>query len=121
MNNIIFVYFKNLRGNCFLFISDYSGKLLFSTSCGNIGFKGIKKRTNDAILSLIYVGVQFLLNLKKTKKIFLKIEGGKKEFLSQINIHFVSVLKSYNINFFVFKLINKISHNGCKKFLKKRF
>nr|QFP99036.1 ribosomal protein S11 [Rhizaria sp.] len=115
MNKIIFVHIKILRGNFFLFISNHLGKLIFNKSCGGLGFKNIQKRTEDALHTLLLASLQQLSNLDTTNQLFLKIEGAKKEFLRQINIQFISVLKQYNMNIFTIKLINKISHSGCRK------
>jgi ribosomal protein S11 len=115
MIETIFIHIKVLRGNYFLLISDNSKKLVFNKSCGNLGFKNINKRTKDAFQSLLSVGVQHILNITGNIQLFLKIEGAKKEILQQINNQFFNVLKNYNFKIFIIELINKISHNGCRK------
>lgn len=115
MKKIIFVHFKILRGNFFLLISDYLGKLLFNKSCGCLGFKNIQKRSKESFLNLISLGIQFLLNLESTNQLLIKMEGITSSFLYLIQNKFINVLESNNIKIFSIKLINKISHNGCRK------
>jgi len=115
MIQVIFIHIKVLRGNFFLLISNNLGKLILNKSCGSLGFKNIEKRTKDAFQNLLFLGIQFILNLDKKHKLFIKIEGAKKEFLQQIFIDFINVLQSYNIQVFAIKLINKVVHNGCRK------
>lgn len=115
MKKIIFINIKVLRGNFFLSISNFLSKLLFTKSCGNFGFTNVKKRSKDAFQILLLSGIQFMLNLDQGSKLFIKIEGANKEFLQQIHSQFVNVLRSSNFNICVIKLVNKISHNGCRK------
>ena len=112
---IIFVHIKILRGNFFLFISNNSGKLILNKSCGNLGIKNIQKRKKESFQNLLLLGVQYLLNLNKLFKLFIKIEGAKKTVLQEIYSIFITNLKIKNIHIFSIKLINKISHNGCRK------
>jgi len=119
MNKIIFIHIKVLRGNFFLIISDYSGKLIFNKSCGMLGFKNINKRSKDAFQMLLSSAVDFLrhqaLDNIANYNIFIKIEGAKKHFMKQINNQFFKVLKTSNLKIFGIKLINKVAHNGCRK------
>ena len=115
MKNVLCIHIKILRGNYFLLISNQLGKLIFSKNCGDLGFTNIKKRTKDAFQSLLLLGTQYLLNLDNNYKLFIKIEGAKKIFLQLIYQKFINLLKSYHFYIFTIKLINKISHNGCRK------
>ena len=115
MNKNIFVHIKVLRGNFFVLISNQSKKLIFNKSCGNLGFKNIQKRTKDAFQNLLSASLQYLLNLSTKNKILIKIEGTKKDTLNEIHTQFIRVLKSYKFVVFALRLINKISHNGCRK------
>jgi len=111
----MFVHIKILRGNFFLLISNQLGELIFDKSCGKLGFKDIQKRTKESFQNLLLLGIQYLLNLDNIYELFIKIEGAKKKNLELIYSQFITILKSYNINIFAVKLINKISHNGCRK------
>jgi ribosomal protein S11 len=115
MSKVIFVHIKILRGNFFLLISNQYKKLIFNKSCGNLGFKNIHKRTKDAFKNLLSLSLQYLLNLGTKNKLFVKIESAKKEVLNQIYSQFLNVLKSYRFDVFAITLIDKISHNGCRK------
>ena len=115
MKNILFIHIKILRGNYFLLISNQLGKLIFNKTCGNLGFTNIKKRTKDAFQDLLQNGIQYLLKLDNNYKLFIKIEGSKKKILQLIFQKFISLLKSHNFYIFSVKLINKVSHNGCRK------
>lgn len=115
MDSLIWVHIKILRGNFFLLISNESGKLIFNKSCGNLGIKNIQKRTKESFQNLLLLGTQYLLNLNENFKVFIKLEGAKKTVLQLIYSNFIKILKNCNINIFSVKLINKISHNGCRK------
>jgi ribosomal protein S11 len=115
MSKLIFVHIKVLRGNFFVLISNQCKKLLFNKSCGNLGFKNIQKRTKDAFQNLLSLSLQFLLKLSKTNKLFIKIDSAKREVLNQMYNQLISILKTYKFNVFAITLINKVSHNGCRK------
>jgi ribosomal protein S11 len=115
MNKIIFVHIKVLRGNFFVLISNQSKELMFNKSSGNLGLKNIQKRSKDAFQSLLSLSLQYLLNLSTKNKILLRLEGIKKEISNQIYNQFASILKSYKFDIFAIILVNKISHNGCRK------
>jgi len=115
MNKIIFVHIKVLRGNFFLLISNQYKKLIFNKSCGNLGFKNIQKRSKDAFQNLLAVSLQYLLKLNTTNKLLIKIDSSKREILNQMHNQFISVLKFYKFDVFAITLINRISHNGCRK------
>lgn len=115
MNKVTYIHIKFLRGNFFLLISNDSRELVFNKSCGNLGFKNIQKRSKEAFRMLLSAAIQYLLNSDLQSKLLIKIEGCKKEFLTEVNNQFIAVLKSCNVNIFAVKLINKISHNGCRK------
>jgi ribosomal protein S11 len=115
MNKIIFVHIKVLRGNFFLFVSNQHKKLIFNKSCGNLGFKNIQKRSKDAFQNLLAVSLQQLLNLNTVNKVFIKIDSSKKEILNQVYNQFIKVLKFYKFDVFAITLVNRISHNGCRK------
>jgi ribosomal protein S11 len=115
MSKVIFIHIKVLRGNFFVLISNQYKKLIFNKSCGNLGFKNIQKRTKDAFQNLLSLSVQYLLNLSTKNKLLVKIETAKREILNQIYNKFLNILKAYKFNIFAVTLINKISHNGCRK------
>lgn len=115
MHKIIFVHIKILRGNFFLLISNNLSELLFNKTCGGLGFKNIEKRNREAFQKLLTVGIQYILNLETKNNFFIKIEGATKEFLQQIYIQFINKLVSYKRTIFAIKLLNKTSHNGCRK------
>ena len=115
MSKILFVHIKVLRGNFFVLISNQYKKLLFNKSCGNLGFKNIQKRTKDAFQNLLALSLQYLLKLSTTNKLFIKIDSAKREVLNQMHHQFISILKTYKFNVFAITLINKVSHNGCRK------
>ena len=115
MKKIIFVHIKIVRGNFFLLVSNNLSELLFNKTCGSLGLKNIEKRTKDAFQKLLSLGVQYILNLETKNDFFIKIEGATKEFLQQIYIQFINTLISYKRTIFAIKLLNKISHNGCRK------
>jgi ribosomal protein S11 len=115
MSKILFVHIKVLRGNFFVLISNQYNKLIFNKSCGNLGFKDIQKRTKDSFQNLLSLSLQYLINLSTNNKLLFKIETAKKEVLNQIYNKFLNVLKFYRFNIFAVMLINKISHNGCRK------
>jgi ribosomal protein S11 len=115
MSKILVVHIKVLRGNFFLLISNHYKKLIFNKSCGNLGFKNIQKRTKDAFQNLLSLSLRYLLNLSVKNKLFVKIESAKKDFLNQIYNQFISILQSYRFDVFAITLIDKISHNGCRK------
>ena len=70
MNRLTSVRFKIFRGNIFLLISNFENKLIFNKSCGNLGFKNIEKRSNEAFQILLNVGIQKLLNVDN-KELFI--------------------------------------------------
>jgi len=115
MSKIIFIHIKVLRGNFFILISNQYKKLIFNKSCGNLGFKNMQKRTKDAFQNLLSLSLQYLLNLSTKNKLFIKIDAAKKVVLNQLHNHFINVLKSYKFDVFAITLINKVSHNGCRK------
>jgi ribosomal protein S11 len=115
MNKTIFIHIKVLRGNFFLLISNQHKKLIFNKSCGNLGFKNIQKRSKDAFQNLLAVSLQYLLNLNTTNKLLIKIDSSKKEILNQMYNQFINVLKFYKFDIFAITLINRVSHNGCRK------
>lgn len=115
MSKIIFIHVKVLRGNFFVLISNQIKKLIFNKSCGNLGFKNVKKRTKDAFQNLLSLSIQYLLNLNTKNKLLIKIEAVKKEILNQMHNQFISVLKYYGFHIFAITLIDKTSHNGCRK------
>jgi len=117
MVKIFFVHIKVFRGNFFLMVSNTLGKLILKKSCGVLGFKNIEKRSKDSFKDLLLNGIEFILslNLDKNHRFFLTIEGAKKEFLKQICVDFLNVLKLCDIKFSAIKLLNKGVHNGCRK------
>jgi len=115
MSKVIFVHIKVLRGNFFILISNEYKKLIFNKSCGNLGLKNIQKRTKDAFQNLLTLSFKYLLNLNTKNKLLIRIEATKKEVLNQMHNQFISLLKSYKFNIFAISLINKVSHNGCRK------
>ena len=120
MKNIVFVHLKVLRGNFFLLISNFLGKLVFSKTSGSVGFKNIQKRNKDAFQNLLKLGIQYLLKLNGTNEILLKTEGMTKKILRLIQTKFINILELHKIKIFAIKLVNKISHNGCRKLYFKR-
>jgi ribosomal protein S11 len=110
----LFIYIKVLRGNFFLLISNKSGELVFNKSCGNLGFKNIQKRSKEAFQNLLLSGIQYVLNLGNTYKLFISIDGAKKINLQLIYTKFISILKLH-LRIFAVRLINKVSHNGCRQ------
>jgi ribosomal protein S11 len=115
IDKIIIIRIKILRGNFFVLISNQSKKLIFNKSCGNVGFKNIQKRTKDAFQKLLSLSIRYLLRLSIKNKLLIMIDLAKREVLNQIYNQFINVLKSYKFNVFSVMLINKISHNGCRK------
>jgi ribosomal protein S11 len=116
MFEIIVIHIKFLRGNFIVIISNNSGKVFFSKSSGNLGFKNSKKQTKDALNALLIISSQYILNLEREKKLFLKIEGVPNTiYYKQINLKFLQFLQTHNILLFSLKIINKIAHNGCRK------
>jgi ribosomal protein S11 len=115
MKKKIFIHIKILRGNFFILISNQYKRLVFNKSCGNLGIKNIQKRTNDAFKNLLYLSVQYLLNLSPKKQLFINIDAAKRVDLTLLNNHFIGVLKSYKFDVVGITISNKISHNGCRK------
>lgn len=107
------------KSNFFLIISNRFGKTLFTISSGNVGLKNIKKREFESVKILLLQGFKYLLKSNKTNNIFFKIEGSNSYFLSKIIKYFLSLKMKYSVNLIGVELINKKSHNGCKKKNKK--
>lgn len=91
-------------------ISDKSGKLKYSKTVGNLGFRDIDKRSIVASSAVLRKGFKYLLREKK--KIFFKIEGGSEHTCWIIWKEFCGVSNDFDI--LGFKFINKISHSGCR-------
>jgi ribosomal protein S11 len=121
INMALIVHIKCLRSNFFIIISNTAGNILFSKSSGNLGFTHTKKRTKDAFTDLLALACQYLLQIGSKMKVFLKIEGAIKNiFFKQIDFQLLKLLKLHNINVLGLKLINKISHNGCRKSIRRK-
>jgi ribosomal protein S11 len=117
----LIIHIKCLRSNFFIIISNTVGNILFSKSSGNLGFKHTNKRTKDAFTELLTSACQYILQVGSKMKVFLKIEGAIKNiFFKQIDFQLLKSLKSNNINVLGLKLINKISHNGCRKSIRRK-
>jgi ribosomal protein S11 len=116
MIEIFVIHIKFLRGNFIIIISNNAGKILFSKSSGNLGFKNSKKQTKDALNTMLILSSQYILNLDKEKQLFLKIEGvPTNTYYKQINLKLLKILQKHNILLLSLKIINKVSHNGCRK------
>jgi ribosomal protein S11 len=118
---ILTVHIKCLRSNFFIIISNIVGNVLFSKSSGDLGFKNTQKRTKDAFTELLIVASQFIVRLGNNIKVFLKVEGVLKNlFFKQINFQLLKTLQTHNISVLSLRLINKISHNGCRKSIRRK-
>jgi len=114
MQHSLIIHIKLYRGNYFIVISDRFGKVFFTKSSGNLGFKHIQKRSTEAFDALIAEAIKFLLGVENPS-VYLKLEGVQKKVLKEIHLQFLNIIKKYKINVLGFKVINKIPHNGCKK------
>ena len=117
MQNIVIVHIKLYRSNCFLIISDNSGKILFTKSSGCLGFQNMQKRSIEAFNSLLSTTIKLLLSYHNCL-VFLKLDGINKKNLDEIYVQVLKILKKYKINIIGFKIIHKIPHNGCRKKLR---
>lgn len=114
MKHTLIVHFKLYRSNYFLIISDYFGKILFTKSSGNLGFRHIQKRSVEAFDAIVAQAIKFILSAGN-HSIFLKLEGFNKKNLEEIYLQFLKIIKKYKINTVGFNIVNKIPHNGCRK------
>jgi ribosomal protein S11 len=121
INMALIIHIKCLRSNFFIIISNTAGNILFSKSSGNLGFTHTKKRTKDAFTDLLALACQYILQVGSKIKVFLKIEGAIKNlFFKQINFQLLKTLQTHNISVLSLRLINKISHNGCRKSIRRK-
>jgi hypothetical protein len=56
-----------------------------------------------------------ILTIIGNLSIFIKFEGIKASFLWNIYKIFIKKIKQQKINVLAYKVINKITHNGCRK------
>jgi ribosomal protein S11 len=117
----IIIHIKCLRSNFFIIISNIVGEILFTKTTGSLGFNNIQKRTKDAFSDLLLSASQYVSRLSGNVKVFLKIEGAIKNLLfKQINFKMLQFFKKHNICLIGLRVINKISHNGCRKSIRRK-
>jgi len=117
----LLIHVKCLRSNFFVIIS-FLGYVLFSQSSGNLGFQDTQKRTKDALLTLLTSAFEYIQKLKtKATHIFLKVEGAIKSiFFKQIKLKLLRAFTKKKIKLIGFQLVNKTSHNGCRKSIRRK-
>jgi len=115
MEKCFMVHIKVCRGNFFLIISNKEGSLLFTKSCGDLGYKNVAKRSNEALSTLLVLGVKYLLSAKDDIRFFIRTEGVKKTHLTQIRKRLLKPLLKQKCELIGFKIYNKIAHNGCRR------
>lgn len=115
MNTLLILHIKVFRNNYYLILSDSWGKVLWTKNSGMMGFKNTTKRSIDAFKSVLFGVFKYIFYLKAKKKIFLKIEGSKKNILREIYKQFLKMLNKYKVQVLGLIIINKIAFNGCRK------
>jgi ribosomal protein S11 len=114
----LIVHISLYRNNTFLTISNSTGKILFTTNAGSLGFKSIAKSGLEAHSSILSTAFKRIFILEGTS-IFLKIAGTQERLLESLNKNFILALKKQNVIFIGYKFINTIPHNGCRLVKKK--
>lgn len=115
MNNFVTVHIKVCRSNYFLIISDRVGKVLFTKSCGNLGLKNIQKRSPEGLNLVVQEIFKFILSCGSKNYFLIKLEGSKNPILRKIYKQFLIFSKKCVILIIGICIVNKISHNGCRK------
>jgi ribosomal protein S11 len=115
MNNVLILHIKIFRNNFFLIISNMSGKILFTNNSGISGFKNMNKKDMESLAIILLNGLKFILKLEEKKKIFLKLEGQKKNLLREVYKQLLNLLKKFNHKILGVIFVNKVSFNGCRK------
>ena len=115
MSLVLNVYCKKLKNNFFITISDNLGKSLWGRSLGCFKFKNIQKRSVEAFNFNLQAAVDFIILNNNKENIFLHLEGIQFKLLRKIYKFFFNKLRKYNIQILGFKIVNLISHGGCKK------
>ena len=115
MNNILILHTKIFRNNFFLIISNISGKVLFTKNSGFYGFKNMNKKDIESFKVMLLNALKFILKFQDEKKIFLKLEGQKKNLLREIYKQLLNLLKKFNYKILGLIFVNKVSFNGCRK------
>jgi ribosomal protein S11 len=118
MKNWIVLHVKIYRGNFFIIISNNAGKILFEKTGGNLGFCNIAKRKTEVFNEILLLAFKRIITIIGSLSLFIKFEGLKVSFLWNIYKIFIKKIKQQKINILAYKVINKITHNGCRKKLK---
>lgn len=104
-------HFKKCFNNFFIIISNEVGKVIFSKSVGSI--KLGKKRSDNVIINLCNMATS--LSIYSNKIILIRLEGFPRNLSKKIRKLFYSKLLDQNTSVCFLGVIQKISHNGCRK------
>jgi ribosomal protein S11 len=115
MNNLLILHIKVLRNNYHLILLNTLGKILYTKSCGIYNFKNIQKKNIESFKTIIVNIFKYISQKDNKKKIFLKIDGSKKNILREIYKQIFLFIYKYKIKILGLQIINKIAFNGCKK------
>jgi hypothetical protein len=115
MNNLLILHIKILRNNYYLILSNTLGKILYTKSCGIYNFRNINKRNIESFKIIILNLFKSISQKDNNKKIFLKIDGSKKNFLREIYKQIFIFIYKYKIKILGLLIINKTAFNGCRK------
>ena len=112
---MLVLHLKIYRNNYFVIVSNTIGKTLFTKSSGQVGFNNIKKCSLDALKQILEQTFFFIIGLITKHKIYFKIEIVTKFLLYEIYKQIILNISKHKFEIPVLKIINKISHSGCKQ------
>lgn len=113
--NLLILHIKIFRNNYYFILSNILGKVLFKKNSGILGFKNANKKSIEALKLIFFIVFKYIFKLSGTNKLFLKLEGSKKNILREIYKQFLKLLNKFKIKILGLIIINKISFNGCRK------
>ncbi len=105
--------FKIYCNNFFCILYNNLGNVVFKSHSGYLGFSNIKKRSIEALSSILQQLLLAIQNLK-FNSIFIKYEGLKHRFLAHISKLIFSWSIKYKFSIAGINYINKIPHGGCR-------
>jgi len=110
----LIIYFKVYKNNLFISITNSFGLILKVINSGCLGFKHSKKRTIISYNLVLSYCSKFIYFWYQDLYIFFKIAGIQKTFLQKLYLNFYTSIKVKNLWCLGFKIINKVSHGGCR-------
>ena len=96
-------------------ISNTYGQILFMKNAGSFGFTNMQKRDSEVLRKALSTAFDFILSCSLETHLLLKLEGSKKHIIKDMYKIFFKLLKKSKVKIVGIKVVNKISHNGCRK------